>query len=273
MRVGQLLRLARQAKGLPQLELALVLDVSQRHVSYVECDRTRPSRELITHWMQALDAPAELLNAALLRAGFAANAGEPAVGTALPAMWLEPMRLLMSANNPVPILMFNGHWTMLGMNAAAEWLADQVMSRYWDKLGRTAGGVRMIDALLDPEGLFLHMVNAKEAGASLLAQIQHESWACDALAAPAEALHESLSRRYGVRTAGLPTQAKQAVRRFVFESRFGVLSFDSVQSVLGGPPLIAASAVRIGHWLAADAHTRQVMVRQSFADAETAFAA
>lgn len=267
---GRLLRLARQAGGLPQLELALVLDVSQRHVSFVECGRARPSRELIVEWMRALDAPAELLNAALLRAGFAAQVDEHAAGP--PALLLEPLRLLMSASSPIPILLFDGQWTMLGMNAAGEWLAEQVMARYWAKVRRTAAGMRMIDALVDDDGLFLRMANAKEAGASLLAQIQRESWACDALAAPAEALHESLSRRYGVRMAGLPTRAERP-RRLIFESRFGALSFDAVLSVLGDPPPAAASGVRIEHWLPADAHTRRVMARQSLAEVEAALAA
>lgn len=44
MRLGELMRLARQQRRMPQLELALTLGSSQRHVSYVECGKARPSR-------------------------------------------------------------------------------------------------------------------------------------------------------------------------------------------------------------------------------------
>ena len=43
------LRQVRHARRLSQLELSLRLQVSQRHVSFVESGRARPSRELLAH--------------------------------------------------------------------------------------------------------------------------------------------------------------------------------------------------------------------------------
>lgn len=65
------LQTARKSKRLSQLELALRMGVSQRHVSFVESGRARPSRELLLSWLHELQAPLALRNVALQQAGFA----------------------------------------------------------------------------------------------------------------------------------------------------------------------------------------------------------
>lgn len=60
-----------QIRRLSQLELALRMGVSQRHVSFVESGRAQPSRELLLNWLHELQAPLALRNVALQQAGFA----------------------------------------------------------------------------------------------------------------------------------------------------------------------------------------------------------
>jgi transcriptional regulator with XRE-family HTH domain len=48
------LQQARKARRVSQLELSMRLLVSQRHVSFVESGRAKPSRELLMAWLQAL---------------------------------------------------------------------------------------------------------------------------------------------------------------------------------------------------------------------------
>lgn len=76
MLLGNPLRHARATRDVSQRELALRLGVSQRHVSYVEGNRARPSRDLIVSWIREVGAPLSLCNAALLPAGFAPSYGE-----------------------------------------------------------------------------------------------------------------------------------------------------------------------------------------------------
>ena len=59
------LQTARKSKRLSQLELALRMGVSQRHVSFVESGRAQPSRELLLSWLHELQAPLALRNVAL----------------------------------------------------------------------------------------------------------------------------------------------------------------------------------------------------------------
>jgi transcriptional regulator with XRE-family HTH domain len=64
-------RRAHRGRRISQLELALELGVSQRHVSVVESGRSRPSRELLIGWLQVLEAPLARSNEPLLAAGYA----------------------------------------------------------------------------------------------------------------------------------------------------------------------------------------------------------
>ncbi|MBK8062632.1 MAG: helix-turn-helix transcriptional regulator [Gemmatimonadetes bacterium] len=60
--LGRALVAARKARRLSQLQLALRLGVSQRHVSFVESGRRAPSRELLAGWLYELEAPLVVRN-------------------------------------------------------------------------------------------------------------------------------------------------------------------------------------------------------------------
>src|SRR5215467_13337596 len=78
----------RRRRGLSQLQLALAAGCSQRHVSFLELDRTRPSREMVLRLAAALDVPLRQGNELLLAAGFAPVWSE----TALEEQALAPVR-------------------------------------------------------------------------------------------------------------------------------------------------------------------------------------
>src|SRR5258708_10741536 len=68
---GPMLRAWRRRRGASQLALALQSGVSQRHVSFLESGRARPSREMVVQLTSALDVPLRQRNTMLLAAGFA----------------------------------------------------------------------------------------------------------------------------------------------------------------------------------------------------------
>src|SRR5499433_276683 len=79
---GPMLRTWRRRRGASQLALALQSGVSQRHVSFLESGRAKPSREMVVQLTTALDVPLRQRNAMLLAAGFApvyreSNLGAP----------------------------------------------------------------------------------------------------------------------------------------------------------------------------------------------------
>lgn len=75
-----------------QLDLANIVDVSTRHLSFVETSRPKPSREMVLRLAEHLDVPLRDRNQLLLAAGYApvytdglaalaADAGDPGRGT------------------------------------------------------------------------------------------------------------------------------------------------------------------------------------------------
>jgi transcriptional regulator with XRE-family HTH domain len=69
--VGTLLREWRTARRLSQLELAMEVEVSTRHLSFIETGRSKPSREMVLLLSSALDVPLRDRNALLHAAGYA----------------------------------------------------------------------------------------------------------------------------------------------------------------------------------------------------------
>ncbi|MEL7157689.1 MAG: helix-turn-helix transcriptional regulator, partial [Actinomycetota bacterium] len=68
---GQHLRHWRSTRRLSQLELASAAEVSQRHVSFLETGRSKPSPEMVVHLGRILDLPLREQNLLLTAAGYA----------------------------------------------------------------------------------------------------------------------------------------------------------------------------------------------------------
>ena len=96
------LQTARKSKRLSQLELALRMGVSQRHVSFVESGRAQPSRELLLSWLHELQAPLALRNVALHQAGFAPVYRGSELADAVLAPVRDALAQLLQAHDPCP---------------------------------------------------------------------------------------------------------------------------------------------------------------------------
>jgi transcriptional regulator with XRE-family HTH domain len=116
---GTLLRAWRRRRGASQLALAVQSGVSQRHVSFLESGRARPSREMVVQLSSALDVPLRQRNALLLAAGFAPAYAE----TNLAAPELAPVRQaierMLKQQEPYPAVVIDRTWNLLQANDAA----------------------------------------------------------------------------------------------------------------------------------------------------------
>ena len=116
---GPMLRAWRRRRGASQLSLALQSGVSQRHVSFLESGRARPSREMVVQLSTALDVPLRQRNEMLLAAGFAPAYRE----SNLAAPELAPMRraidFMLKQQEPYPAVVIDRLWNLLQANDAA----------------------------------------------------------------------------------------------------------------------------------------------------------
>jgi transcriptional regulator with XRE-family HTH domain len=116
---GPMLRAWRRRRGASQLALALQSGVSQRHVSFLESGRARPSRDMVVQLTSALDVPLRQRNTLLLAAGFAPVYRESGLGTPELAPVRHAIDRILKQQEPYPAVVIDRLWNLLQANDAA----------------------------------------------------------------------------------------------------------------------------------------------------------
>ena len=171
--VPALLKQWRAQRGLSQLDLALLADVSSRHISFLETGRSLPSPEMVLRLGTALGAPLRQVNLMLTAAGHQAVYDESA--EQLPAPVAEALELLKAHQEPYPLVIVDRSYTVLDLNRAGMVVLQAVLGH--DPTATLAsGGPGLNLALLtfDPAGAHPFIVNFEEVGRQLLWRIQRE---------------------------------------------------------------------------------------------------
>jgi transcriptional regulator with XRE-family HTH domain len=255
------LQRTRQARRVSQLELALRLGVSQRHVSFVETGRARPSRDLLTRWLGELDAPLALRNAALLQAGFAPAYRATTLDDPDLAQARAALQRLLKAHEPMPALVLDAQWNLLQLNRGGEWLATTLMTP--EALAGSGGPANLLDMLVHPMGLTRQLLNLREAGPAFLSQMRAETALQPALAPKVEAFAALLRDRLGRRVPQAALPGPQApVLTLRFASPFGELAFFRMFTTFGTPQDISLASLKVEHMFAADEATDAVLRAQ-----------
>ena len=115
---GTGLRHWRVARGLSQLDLAHAAGVSQRHLSFLETGRSRPSREMVLHLARALDIPPREQNILLTAAGHAPAFSE----TALQRLgeFTNALSTMLDGHEPNMAVVVDRRWNIVMSNGAAQ---------------------------------------------------------------------------------------------------------------------------------------------------------
>src|ERR1700688_3737378 len=92
----------RRKRGLSQLQLAMTAACSQRHISFLELGRTKPSREMVLRLSGALDLPLRQSNERLLAAGYAPGWAETDLGATPLAPIREALDYILAQQEPFP---------------------------------------------------------------------------------------------------------------------------------------------------------------------------
>lgn len=116
---GPMLRAWRRRRGTSQLSLALQSGVSQRHVSFLESGRARPSREMVVQLSTALDVPLRQRNEMLLAAGFAPAYRESSLASPELAPVRQAIDFMLRQQEPYPAVVIDRLWNLLQANEAA----------------------------------------------------------------------------------------------------------------------------------------------------------
>jgi transcriptional regulator with XRE-family HTH domain len=102
-----------------QMELALDVGVSTRHLSFVETGRSRPSPDLVVALARHLDVPLRERNVLLLAAGYAPRYAERTLDDERMAVVRASLQRMLDAHHPYPGVVIDRQWNVALANGAA----------------------------------------------------------------------------------------------------------------------------------------------------------
>lgn len=177
--VGELLRAWRQARKLSQLELSLQSDVSQRHISFLESGRSRPSQSMLALLADALELPFRERNVLFDAAGYAGIYTEQSLHEAAMQPVREALQMQLEHHNPYPALVVDRDWNMLLANTALIHLFAQIddAAEMWAATNpdsQNNGKQNLMRLTLHPQGLRKYCVNWAELAPQLLQRLRRE---------------------------------------------------------------------------------------------------
>ena len=166
----------RNFRKLSQLDLAMEAGVSQRHISWLETNRSQPSRDMVIRLAEALDMPLRERNHFLIAAGYSAIYHERQLGE--PAMQAinEAIEAVLQHHDPLPAMVVDRFWNIRMTNNGANQLFS--LTGNADELWQSVGdnGERNLALLtLHPNGLRRFISNWQQAAPNFVRRLRKEA--------------------------------------------------------------------------------------------------
>jgi transcriptional regulator with XRE-family HTH domain len=254
---GPLLRHWRRHRGLSQMALALDAEVSARHLSWLESDKSVPSRAMVLRLAERLDVPLRERNAWLRAAGYAPLYREQALDAAA----LQSVQALLDAHAPHPALAVDRHWHLVAANRMLPLLLHGVDPAL------LAPPVNVLRLSLHPAGLAPRIVDLPAWRSHVLARLRRQARLADDTVLLA--LHDELQALDGAFRS--PSDAHDEGRGegpgdvlalpLTLSSELGELRFVTAVTVFGAPQDVALSELALETLLPADAATAAALRR------------
>ncbi len=253
LQTGDYLRIWRQRRGMSQLELALDAEISQRHLSFVENGKSRPSREMVLRLTERLDIPLRERNAILLAAGFAPCFGEHSLDDPAMANARDAIEMILKGHEPFPALAVDRHWNLIMANDALAPLLADVKDQTL-----LAAPVNVLRLSLHPRGLAPRIANLTEWRNHLVDRLRRQIAATrdDVLA---NLMRELAAYPIGEGPPAASTDFGGVLVPLKLKTPAGILSFLSTTTMFGTPRDVLLSEIAIEAFFPADAATRSIL--------------
>jgi transcriptional regulator with XRE-family HTH domain len=171
MTFGTTLRDWRTSRRHSQLSLAVEAGVSQRHLSFLETGRARPSREMVLHLSRVLDVPLRGRNDLLVAAGLAPEYPKHPIDDDAMTGVRASLEFLLGAHEPNPAYVVDRLWNLVMANRAAQRLTPLLLGPD----PGPDGPPNLLRLTLRPGGLRDSIVNFEEAAAAIVDRLVRES--------------------------------------------------------------------------------------------------
>ena len=247
----------RRHRKLSQLDLALAADVSQRHVSWLETGRSRPSRQMVIRLSEAMEIPLRERNVLLQCAGFSAMYGEKRLEEPGMEPLLDAVNHVLKFYEPFPAVAVDRLWNVKKQNSAAGLLFSigGDPATMLERIGHD-GEFNLALLTLHPQGLRPYILNWEQVAPPFIRRLRAE-----ALTSGDPRLHDTFERY--IEMAGpvvlnhSPTEQLMPVLPLELDIDGLRLSIFSVITTFGTPQDITADELRIEAFYPADPETEQ----------------
>ena len=260
---GEVLRETRGARKLSQLDLAVEAGISQRHLSFLESGRARPSRGMVLQLAESLELPLRNRNRLLVAAGFAPVFPQRALDSEAMAPVRQALERMLQHHEPYPALVMDRGWNILMTNRALDRLSALLGDP--DEMWRRVcgdGPRNMLKLSFHPQGLRPLIANMTEVGSHLLSRARLE-----ALEEPAVArlLDEILAYPDTPARWKVAEPAAQPPPVLATQMRLGEvrLNLFTMLSTFGTPQDITTDSLRVEHLFPADAESELLLKRMA----------
>lgn len=249
--LGEQLRQWRTRRRMSQMDLALDIEVSTRHLSFIETGRSKPSAQMLQRIADCLEVPHRARNALLLAAGYAPDFQERPLDSPEMAGMKAIVEHVLKGHEPYPALAVDRHWNMISSNDAIAILIEQVSPAL------LAPPANVLRIALHPDGLAPQIVNYPAWRAHILHRLdlQIEASADAVLAAlrdeiAAYAVEANDNEAGPVSSIAVP---------LVIDTIAGRISFVSTVTIFGTPVDITLSELAIEAFFPADSQSAALL--------------
>jgi transcriptional regulator with XRE-family HTH domain len=170
---GALIREWRRRRGISQLELAARANSSQRHVSFLESGRSKPSRTIVLVLTEALDMPLRARNEILVSAGFAPFYPQRPIAAVELAHTRSILTRMLAHHEPYPAIVLDLGWNVLMLNRTASHLVRLCVP--CANPDRSFEGLNLLRLMCDPAGMRPYIASWVHTGPALFARLRREA--------------------------------------------------------------------------------------------------
>jgi transcriptional regulator with XRE-family HTH domain len=173
---GTLLKQWRDRRNFSQLDLALSSEVSQRHISFLESGRAKPSQEMVLQLATVLEIPLRQQNLLLSAAGYAPIHTETDLSAPEMALVRKAIDLILCQHEPYPAFAIDRYWNLLLTNQGATRLFGAFIAP--EKLHNifyADGKINLMRVMFHPQGLRPFIVNWESIASHALQRLHRET--------------------------------------------------------------------------------------------------
>lgn len=244
--VGTFFKQWRKQRRFSQLQLSVELDVSSKHISFIETGKSLPSKAMILKIATFLSIPKRDINQALRLAGLASAYPELPMSDKQLKPVMDAIEQMIEHHMPYPAIVLNQNWDLVMMNQAAQALMGEI---------GFANQTNLIKALISDQPETSKIINWYEVVSLLLTRLQQEinlTGSSPRLKDLVEQLTQCVSQNFKNETVG----ANNIVIATRFALATGTHSFFSIIAQLGTVQDVTVSEYKVELLFPADELTR-----------------